>query len=273
MATVDWTGLGLSSGTVLDAGNINTAGNGTGTLTFQALTGAATRTTIQEANGNGVEINAPAGTLARLDTVAVAGGAECMAVRFVYKCPASAPTTGANYLALGRNANGTPASSGNVQHTTSGTIEFRTAADAVASTSGGSPFGISPTLVGGDYYLIDMGLVLNTLTTPTTSNGRIIGRVQSLSAPGSWNSGSDYFFDSGYTSNVTTDKTNLFRTGHVITTGGVGTFRLLNLKWRDLTTPDTDLAKGSALSNLVPTLVYPVTRRYPARGLILRGRR
>lgn len=254
MPTYEWTGTGLASGTVLDNTNINAAGNGTGSLIFQALSGGATRTTIQEANGSGVEITGPAGSLARLDTSAIAGGAVCMAVSFRYRAPAT-PTTDHEYLIVGRNANATPASTSHVVHTmTTNLIEFRNAANTVVAG------GQSPALTSGQYYDVDMAVLVNTTATPTTSNGRIIGRVVALNNANWVSTGvNEFFVDTGYTVNVTVDNTNLFRTGKAATAGAVGTFRFLNLRWRDLATPSTSTTKSNAITNFAVAVSNPPT--------------
>jgi hypothetical protein len=252
MATQDWTGLGLADGTVLSNGNLNTTGNGSGSLTFVSLAGGATRVTRQESNGNGVEIaGTTVGDLARLDTVAISGGAECMAVDFIYQAPAT-PATDHNTLIAGRNANATPGFSGYVEHTTGNRFEFKNASHVLATSavSGSATSGQTPTLVAGDYYRVSAAFIRNTSTTPSTSNGRILGRVRAITTP-TWNSSAEFWFDTGYTANVTVDKTSLFRTGKTGTAGTVGTFRLLNLRWRDLATPDTSLTKANAITNLV----------------------
>jgi hypothetical protein len=268
MATYAWTGLALADGTTITSGNLNTAGNGDA-MVFQSIIGAATRVSRQETHGNGFEITGTTiGDSARTDTATVTSGATCMSASCVYQAP-SAPGTVGNYFLLARNANATAATSGNVQHTTSNFIEFRTAADAVATSavSGSATTARTPALVSGDDYQVDAALILNTTTTPSTSNGRILGRVQSISAPGTWNGGVEFWFDSGYTTNVTTDVTNLWRTGKVLTTGTVGLFRLLNLKWRDVTTPNTSLTKANAITNFVttagPTVSSTGTGKYP----------
>lgn len=260
MPTYRWSGAALPSGTVLDGTNTNAEGNGDG-MVFQALSGGATRTTIQESNGNGVAIVGPAGSLARLDTATFAGGAELSAIQGVYQCPATVPTGGGHYFFHGRNANATAAFIGNTQYTASGFIEFRNASDAVvtSSISGSATTARTPALVAGNYYKVDAAYILNTLTTPTTSNGRIIGRVNSITAPGTWNGGAEWWFDSGYTVNVTVDKGNMFRTGKVITTADVAAFRLLNLAWKFSSTVDTSTVKANSVSNFVqasgPTIV------------------
>ena len=259
MATYDWTGLGLADNVTLDNTNLNTTGNGTGTLVYQALSGGATRVTEQSANGNGVTIVGPAGSLARLDTSTIAGGEECMAVDFVYKAPAT-PTVDHHFMIVGRNANATPASTFHIAHTTAGVFEFRNSGNTVVSG------GASPAPVTGDYYRFSGAVIRNTLTTPTTSNGRIIGRIRSVTAPGTWNSGAEFYIDTGYTVNVTVDKTNLFRTGKAATAGQVNSHDLLNLRWRDLATPDTSTTKANAITNLVqdsgPTISTTGTGAY-----------
>lgn len=268
MAQYSWTGVALADGTVLTSANTNTAGNGDAVV-YQALTGTATRVTRQETNGNGLEItDTSGGGLARLDTATISSGAACVAIQGIYKAPAT-PTGGGVYFFHGRNANATPAFSGNANHTASGFIEFRNASDSVATStvSGSATTARTPALVTNDYYQVDLALILNTSTTPSTSNGRILGRVRSLSAPGTWNSGSEFWFDSGYTANVTADVTNLFRFGKVVTTAATGTYRLLNVQWRDLATPNTSLTKTSAITNFVqvagPTISSTGTGKYP----------
>jgi hypothetical protein len=268
MATYAWTGLALADGTTITSANLNTAGNGDA-MVYQSIIGAATRVARQETHGNGFEITGTTiGDSARTDTATVSSGASGFAASCVYQAP-STPGTVGNYFLLGRNSNATAATSGNVQHTTSNFIEFRTAADAVATSavSGSATTARTPALVSGDDYQVDTCLILNTTTTPSTTNGRILGRVQSISAPGTWNGGVEFWFDSGYTTNVTTDPTNLWRTGKVLTTGTVGLFRLLNLKWRDVTTPNTSLTKTNAITNFVtvtgPTVSSTGTGKYP----------
>jgi hypothetical protein len=252
-----WTGLGVAEGTTVTSGNINTTGNGD-TMSFVATSGTITRVFDRDAGGNGIDINGSAGSLGRLDTPTIAGGAECMAVQFLYV--AGTPTTDDDNLIVGRNANATPAFSGFLEHRTDATLIAQNSAGSLIAASA------TPALVAANVYQIDYAIIRNTLTTPSTSNGRVLLRVRSITAPGTWNGGAEFFHDTGYTVNVTVDKTNIFRWGKT-GTACAHAFKTWNFAWKDLASPNTSTVKADAITNFVqstgPTVSTTGTGKYP----------
>lgn len=253
-----------TNGTAVTSTNIND-NTVTGTLQFQTLGSGVTLTTVKDAiYGDGLALSATTGGAAgRVDTIPVAGGDNLMAFSCVIETGSATPTAGSEYLALGRNVNATVASSGNVQLNTSNQIEFRNAPDAVATAAAGNAWG-SPTTArtialtnGAKNYKIDLALVLNTFATPSTTNGRIIGRVVALDEPNWISTGvNEFWFDSGYTANVTADKTNLFRIMKAIATAATSAFKMKKIRWRSSATPNTGtngtaITKANSILNFV----------------------
>lgn len=83
------------------------------------------------------------------------------------------------------------------------------------------------------------------------ANGRFICRITGITDP-TWNGG-EYFLDTGYTANVSMDKTDRARLGKTIT-GAVytGMNKIRKLRWYSSETPNTSLTKTEAVKNFVP---------------------
>lgn len=244
MPTYSWDGMGLPDGTTVDATNINAAGNGTGTMVHNAGAAPATKVTSRNTIGNGLAIDGSGGGVARQDTNAISGGVACMAIQAIY-VPTGAPTTADDDLFIGRNANASPGFTSYLKRKTNGTIEARNATNAAFTGSA------SVALNNAHAYQLDFATILNTSTTPTTSNGRIIARVRDLTDASSWNGGVEFFVDSGYAVNVNTDLPNQYRVGKLNTSSLHPAFKLVAIKWRDLATPDTSTVKANAITNFV----------------------
>lgn len=253
-----WSSLGVPSGDVLSSGNINAPGNGD-PITWQTPTGTPTliaRRPGGVAGEAGFGLSSDVATeIMRLDlryADLTAGDAYGQAVRWIFTPPA--PPSGADTaLAIGRSSS---AFSGYLYWTTTGTLKIRNAAIAtVTSSLTGSPTfsaatSETPALVTGHSYLIDLALI-RSVSSPSTSNGRIMARVRSLTAPGVWNGGAEWFFDTGYTVNVHTDLQQYWRFGKPL---GVGTFAeamFAGIRWRNITAPETSLTKTASIANFL----------------------
>lgn len=254
MPQYKWYGTAMSSGDPITTANANTEGNGDPLSWIPAGTADTTTPTasghyralyFRDAQGSGVSIEARDGSIARFDLNA-SGGSFLSACQFIY-VPSGTPGSDSAIIA-GRNIASSPNFSMYLFHQVANTLAFRNASSV--NVSGG----VTPALVANDAYQIDLAVITNTTVTPTTSNGRIIGRVRSLSNPTGWNSGSEFYFDTGYTVNVTADKTSFFRIGKTSTAVLHPEFKIKNLQWRYSDTVETSTTKAQALSNFVQPL-------------------
>jgi hypothetical protein len=205
-----WSGLGVAAGTAITTGNVNTVNNSDAALhshsVVYSVSVSPTATFERPAApaGPGLSITGVATDIGRLDlTQVTTDGGACQ----VIYTPSGVPTTSNGIVIMGRSA---AANSAQVAHNnTTSTLEFRDAGGTASSVTNG----ISPAVVNGHSYQIDIVVALNTVT-PTTSNGRIIGRVLGLTDP-TWNGNGEFFVDTAYTENVGTAQITAFRVGKV----------------------------------------------------------
>lgn len=229
-----WTGLAVGDGVAVTSANINNGGNGD-TLAWATAGTAGTYLYSHSGLGDGVSITGVATTVARLDTPSnlnELGAYQCVFV-------ASAPPTTANAdVIAARNATGFMA---HIYHSTTGAFLV---ANASAATQTG---GTSPATVNGHAYQLDLAVMYGT----TTTSGRIIARIRSLTAPTVWNGGSEFYLDTGYTVNAGTTQSAQARIGKVGSASVTPEFKILNLRWKDSDTPNTSTTKSSAILNFL----------------------
>ncbi len=127
-----------------------------------------------------------------------------------------------------------------------------------AATVAGST---SPTIDVDDVLLVDAVWSLN--PNPTTSNGRIFFRVKNLTNA-SWNSGSAWFFDTGWTVNVGTANCTGVRLGACVAglaSGGIATFEQLG--WEGISqVAATDTSQAAATAYFADAPSTPIAIPY-----------
>jgi hypothetical protein len=254
-----YTGLGLATGTVLTSGNINTAGNGDAVV-WQASTGTPVLTTRQLGGlqGNGVELDSTATTeVMRVDLASGSGTADATEdspaiwLHVVYK-PTNQPAVADHPFAMLRSTTGF---CGYAYHSVTTApvngIQFRGAANTTltsaltTSPTFSAASGNTPALVAGDVYQID--LCIHRGSSATT--GRVQGRVRSLSNPGTWNGGNEYYFDTGYTVNTGVDLLRYTRFYKAIAGSTIVDAQFTDIRWGSRNAPVTSLDKTLAIGN------------------------
>ena len=198
-----WTGNGVADGTAVSAANVNTAGNGD-TVAY------ATSGTVTAVYGEGIEITAAAGGIARLDLTLPTAGK--FARGQVFFRPGAAAVAAAENLLLFRGTGGTNVA---VLLTTTGRLILANAANVQPAATQ------SPVLTMGTLYQIDLVCALDA-TAPSATNGRAFYRVRAIGDT-AWNGGADFFYDSGYTFNAGTADMNVARVGRVSNPSGAMT--------------------------------------------------
>jgi hypothetical protein len=239
MADFDWDGLGVAEGTAVTSNNINTPGNGDSVSIGSS--GSPTYIYDRDARGNGVSITGPNPSTARIDTIG-SNGAEMCAYQCLY-LPSGNPSASDGLIAA-RTGSSTGTFSSQMLHTAAGTFQFTNTSTTPVTN------GTSPAINLNELYQVDHAIIRNTLATPTTSNGRIVGRIKNLSNP-TWATSGEFYVDTGYTVNVTVDPQVMARIGKTSNTAAHPQFYLWNLKWKDLNTPFTSTTKSEAIKNFV----------------------
>lgn len=249
MTEYAWSGLGMADGADFTDANSNTPGNGD-TVATGITKGTGTTGYIRYARpgspaGPGLSISGISGDTLRIDPINPAAIGH--SIRFVYT-PSDVISGVECSIVTSRNNNATPSNSGYIFDeigTGVGKLGFR-------GPSGGDLYS-SPALIRPNSYQIDWSLLMNTTTTPTVTNGRQIGRVRNLTNPASWNSGNEYFFDTGYVANVTTDLQERWRLGKPTPTAVMAQSYFSNIRWRDISalTVNTSTVKANAITNFV----------------------
>ncbi len=259
-----YTGLGIPAGTPITSGNVNSPGSGD-TVSLPVVTGTPTLTTTRPNDVRGTSgfvIGSDTTTeVVRFD-LDHAANADGQAIQFKMT-PGGNPTNADWPIVMSRSASNF---NGYVYHqaTTSpaGALAARSAAgtNVSSSVSGSSTVGYTPAL-GTDTYRVDFCLMRNTLTTPSTSNGRIMMRVRNLTNPTSWNGGSEFYLDTGYTTNVLTDQGSYLRFGKALAGSLFPDAIITDLRWKDIATPVTSLTKTAAIGNFLgdPSVTVSVT--------------
>lgn len=252
MADSYWHGLAVADGTTITTANDDTAGNQSlapshalaytesGTITSRIFSRQSSPI------GPGLSITAGASTIARLDLTQVSAiGGGCQ-LRYT---ASAAPTTSDGTIILVRSASANVAQ---VSHTTSSTspanvLQFRDSGGTTAVTNG-----TTPALTAGHTYQIDLVVTLNS-GTPSTSNGRLIGRVISLS-DGTWNTTGEFFVDTGYTINVGTADITTWRVGKVNSPSVQAQTYYTGIRWGERTV-DTTIDSAIARMQLIDSRV------------------
>lgn len=249
MTEYAWSGLGIADGADFTDANSNTPGNGdtvaTGITKAAGTTGFIRYARPGSPAGPGLSIQGISGDTLRIDPINPAAIGH--AIRFVYT-PSDVISGVECSIVTSRNNNAVPSNSGYIFDeigTGVGKLGFR-------GPSGGDLYS-SPALIRPNSYQIDWCLLMNTATTPTVSNGRQIGRVRNLTNPASWNGGAEYFFDTGYVANVTTDLQERWRLGKPTPTAVMAQSYFSNIRWRDISalTVNTSTVKANAITNFV----------------------
>lgn len=249
MTEYAWSGLGIADGADFTDANSNTPGNGdtvaTGITKAAGTTGFIRYARPGSPAGPGLSIQGISGDTLRIDPINPAAIGH--AIRFVYT-PSDVISGVECSIVTSRNNNAVPSNSGYIFDeigTGVGKLGFR-------GPSGGDLYS-SPALIRPNSYQIDWCLLMNTATTPTVSNGRQIGRVRNLTNPAAWNSGNEYFFDTGYVANVTTDLQERWRLGKPTPTAVMAQSYFSNIRWRDISalTVNTSTVKANAITNFV----------------------
>lgn len=249
MTEYAWTGLGMPDGADFTDANSNTPGNGdtvaTGISKAAGTTGFIKYARPGSPAGPGLSIQGIVNDTLRIDPINPAAIGH--AIRFVYT-PSDVITTVECAIATSRNNNAAPTNSGYIFDeigTNVGKLGFR-------GPSGGDLFS-APALIRPNSYQIDWCLLMNTSTTPTTANGRQLGRVRNLTNPAAWNGGVEYYFDTGYVANVTTDLQERWRLGKPTPGCVMAQSYFSNIRWRDISalTVNTSTVKANAIQNFV----------------------
>ena len=233
-----WTGDGLPDGTVLTAGNVNTAGNGD-TVVFNS---SGTATIVTEGSGFRVSDAASSG-IRRIDMALSGTGARTQDRVKVDVLP----TGGASSIRVVRDGSANKAV---VLLNTDGTLQLSAGGTIAAS--------VTPAVALGDVLLIDLVAALH--SSPTTANGRVFYRVKNLTNP-AWASGGEFFYDSGYTRDLGVANFASTRVGKMST-------ELLGLAgilyelpgWEDITVnvADTSVSAAKGYFADAPTLTTPL---------------
>lgn len=201
MSTISnqWTGNGLAEGIALTTGNIDDAGNFTGSGVTWA--GGPTGSPTMQTNGDGFLVTTGTATdIARLDGP-LTSSSPALRAQFVFTPLAAA--TGIIELQVGRNATTT------VQH-----IRY----DATARTliirdnTNTTDLGVSPAITVGDVMVVDVVLALH--AAPDAFNGRFFYRATNMTDP-AWNTTGYFFYDSGETRNLQTTNLAQVRFGKI----------------------------------------------------------
>lgn len=197
--TDQWTGNGLAEATALTAGNVDDAGNftGSGVTWGRAISGSPTQETL----GDGfVVVSGTSTDIARLDGNLISS-VTALRAQAVFTPPAS--TTGTTELLVVRNSTAT------VAH-----IRYYGSTRTFASRdSGVTDLGTSPAVTAGDEIVIDVVLALS--ASPTGSNGRLFFRLINNTDTG-WNTTGYHFYDSLYTKDLQTANFTIVRFGKVV---------------------------------------------------------
>lgn len=194
-----WTGNGLAEATAITTGNIDDAGNFTGSGVTWA--GGPTGSPTMQTNGDGLLVTTGTATdVARLDGPMTASSAAVL-TQMVFTPLAAA--TGIIELQVVRNSTTT------VQH-----IRY----DATARTlilrdqTNTTDFGTSPAVTVGDKLVVDLVVALH--AAPDAFNGRMFYRVTNMTDP-SWNTTGYHYYDSGETRNFVTTNFAQVRFGKI----------------------------------------------------------
>lgn len=202
-----WKNTVNSAGTTVTAANIDTAGSGD-VCDWQAASGGSG---TYDSRG-GVQLAGTGTTsIMRIDVNPFTGRkTSFIRVRYV---AGSAPNTGLTSVLRHRSASADSVGLQNI--VTTGTIRL--------VNNGTTTIATGPALVQGDEYLLDLAVVLDP-TTPSSTNGRAVTRVRSLTAPLTWNSGSDWGFDTGATINAGTADITHNRVGKLSSSSAYTTY-------------------------------------------------
>jgi hypothetical protein len=252
-----WSGLGVTAGTALSTGNINTTGNSDAaahshTVVYN-VSGTPTATYARPTTpGPGISVDsAVAAAIARLDLTQIAArGGACQ----VTYTPSAAPTTADATIIQGRNNAATVSNVINVVHSFTGnTIQFRTAGGTTPVTGG-----TTPAITASHVLQIDVVVDFNS-GTPSTANGRIIGRVKNLSLS-TWNTTGEFFVDTGYTVDISTGPQILtWRVGKVNNPSLQAQTYYTGIRWGERTAintgTDATIARSNFINEVNPTAV------------------
>jgi hypothetical protein len=262
MADSYWSGLGVAAGTAISTGNVNANNNSDASTHSHSVTysvsGSPTATFEQPADpaGPGLSITGAATTISRLDlTQVTADGGACQ----VLYTPSGTPTTSDSVIAIARNASANMGSAHHVVATN--TIAFRDTAGTTSVTNG-----TSPTLTTGHTYQVDLIVDLN--ASPTTSNGRLIGRVLDLS-DSTWNGNGEFFVDTDYTINIGVAQNTQWRVGKVTSAAVQPQTYYTGIRWGERTALDTSNDPAVAKTQFIQVVTpYNPPTDIPANVLI-----
>lgn len=240
--TQQWTGNGLADGTVINAGNVNSAGNGT-TVT-RSYSGTATWTTV----GDGFNVTtATAADIARLDASSGITTASGLITQLRFDADIT-PAATVELLQVRNNA-GSPATVCTLNYNAARTLQFTGSGTLNASS-------LTPAVAVNDELLIDLVTALH--TSPTTSNGRIFYRVKNLTNL-SWATSGEFFYDTGYTVNLGVATLNHVRFGKVSTAAALPSpglnWQFLGWQQATVLTSDTSTAQAKAYFADAPATV------------------
>lgn len=234
-----WTGNGLTDGTVVASGNVNTSGNGS-TVTFNT---SGTATIVTEANGFRVKDAASTG-IRRLDA-AVSGNALRMQMKLTV---GEYPTSAAATIISVRDSS-----------TSKALLYIDTAGSAYMTAGSVISASATPSIAVGSTVIVDLVVALH--SSPTTSNGRLFIRVKNLTNT-SWATSGEFFYDSGYTLNLGTAAFASIRYGKMSTEilGSTG-FLYEYPGWEVITvnTADTSTAASKAYFADAPVDLTPLS--------------
>lgn len=237
-----WTGNGVVDGTDVTAGNINTAGNSTGSGVTWARNVSGSPS--YKYAGNGFEIISDTSSdIARLDATLGTGGT---AVRTQVVLTVNATPTGTNLsFIVARNAS-----------TSASEFLLSTARQLVATAGGFFSNSTSPAVAIGDRLLIDYVVALH--SSPTTSNGRIFYRIKNLTNT-TWNTTGEFFADSGYTMNAGTANFTAVRFGKMAAAVSSPGLRLEYLGVERITVSTSDTSSVAARAYFADAPPEPAT--------------